>query len=108
MTTCPQTVHGAAGLLRGRRTALCSSKSAGRPRRGGGDCGGELIDTIERLWRCCLSTEARRHHQRSPSALDLARVECKNVLVQLPAVDAHQRVAGLKLAERFRVCASLR
>jgi hypothetical protein len=35
-------------------------------------------------------------------------VECKNVLVQLPAVDAHQRVAGLKLAERFRVCASLR
>jgi len=27
-----------------------------------------------------------------------------NVLVQLPAVDAHQRVAGLKLAERrFRV-----
>src|SRR6267143_5554502 len=62
----------AAELLRGRRTALCSSKSAGRPRRGGGDCGGELIDTIERLWRFCLSTEARRHHQRSPSALDLA------------------------------------
>jgi hypothetical protein len=32
--------------------------------------------------------------------VDLARVERKNVLVQPPAVDAHQRVAGLKLPER--------
>jgi hypothetical protein len=52
----------AAELLRGRRTALCSSKSAGRPRRGGGDCGG--VDRHHRRLRICrLSTEARRHSE---------------------------------------------
>ncbi len=40
MTTCPQTVHGTAGLLRGRR-----SKSAGQA--GVGATVAELIDTIE-------------------------------------------------------------
>ena|SRR6267143_1213409 len=92
MTTCPQTVHGTTGLLRGRR-----SKSAGQA-----DVGAtvvELIDTIEGCGDAAFR-RTRRDRQRSPSAVDLARVECKNVLIQPPAVDAHQRAAGLKLAER--------
>jgi hypothetical protein len=45
MTTRLQTVHGAAGLLPGRRTAPCSSKSAGQAEVGATVA--ELIDTIE-------------------------------------------------------------
>jgi hypothetical protein len=60
----------------------------------------ELIDTIEGCGDAAFRTEARRHCERSPSVVDLARVERKNVLLEPPAVDAHQRVAGLKLAER--------
>jgi hypothetical protein len=73
-----------------------------------GATGAELIATIEGCGYAAFR-RSQGHRQRSPSAVKLARVECKNVLVQPPALDAHQRVAGLKLAERpfwgFRLCA---
>ena len=46
MTTCPQTVHGAAGLLRGRRTALLI-EVCGADLAEVGATVAELIDTIE-------------------------------------------------------------
>ncbi len=107
MTTCPQTVHEPPGysVVVARRFAHRSLR--GRPRRGGGDCGGELIDTIEG----CGDAAFRLRPGGTASdrrVLWTWHGWNANVLVQLPAVDAHQRVAGLKLAERIRVCASLR
>jgi len=60
-----------------RRTTLCSSKSAGQISPSGGACGG-ADRHHRRPRRCPLSTKPNRRSGRSPSAVDLARVECKS------------------------------